>query len=253
MENKMNGNVELKYAADNYIISECNKSAWRASQTLVDSVGVKNSPLILFGASGTGKTHLAHSIIELMQQKGNTALHLSAFDFIEQLVEAIINHEGDDFRHNLVSYDILVIDDIQHFIGRIGCQGELGIILDKRISLNNPTIFTSSNHPVQFSWDNKQLESRLLSGMIVKLELADSEAQIQMLKQHLEKVGIALPYDVMSEAVRNSLGNGWLIEGVAKQLIDMVESGENITKDTVTRLLLVSHHVGDANNETEVN
>lgn len=253
MENKMNGNVELKYAADNYIISECNKSAWRASQTLVDSVGVKNSPLILFGASGTGKTHLAHSIIELMQQKGNTALHLSAFDFIEQLVEAIINHEGDDFRHNLVSYDILVIDDIQHFIGRIGCQGELGIILDKRISLNNPTIFTSSNHPVQFSWDNKQLESRLLSGMIVKLELADSEAQIQMLKQHLEKAGIALPYDVMSEAVRNTRGNGWLIEGVAKHLIDMVESGENITKDTVTRLLIVNHHVGDANNEPEVN
>jgi len=58
---------------------------------------------------------------------------------------------------------------------------------------------------------------------------------------------------VMLEAVRNTRGNGWLIEGVAKHLIDMVESGENITKDTVTRLLLVSHHVGDANNETEVN
>jgi len=253
MENKVNGNGDQKYAVDNYIVSECNKSAWRASLNLVDSVGVKNSPLILFGASGTGKTHLAHCIVEMMQQKGLTALHLSAFDFIEQLVDAIINHEGDDFRHNLVSYDILVIDDIQHFIGRMGCQGELGVILNKRISINKPTVFTSSDHPIQFSWLDKQLESRLLSGMIVKLELADSEAQIQMLKQHLEKVGIALPYDVMLEAVRNTRGNGWLIEGVAKHLIDMVESGENITKDTVTRLLLVSHHVGDANNETEVN
>lgn len=253
MENKVNGNGDQKYAVDNYIISECNKSAWRASLNLVDSVGVKNSPLILFGASGTGKTHLAHCIVEMMQQKGLTALHLSAFDFIEQLVDAIINHEGDDFRHNLVGYDILVIDDIQHFIGRMGCQGELGVILNKRISIKKPTVFTSSDHPIQFSWLDKQLESRLLSGMIVKLELADSEAQIQMLKQHLEKAGIALPYDVMSEAVRNTRGNGWLIEGVAKHLIDMVESGENITKDTVTRLLIVNHHVGDANNEPEIN
>ena len=252
MENKVNGNGDQKYAVDNYIISECNKSAWRASLNLVDSVGVKNSPLILFGASGTGKTHLAHCIVEMMQQKGLTALHLSAFDFIEQLVDAIINHEGDDFRHNLVGYDILVIDDIQHFIGRMGCQGELGVILDKRISLNKPTVFTASKHPIHFTWCDKQFESRLLSGMVIKLDLADSKTQVQILKQHLDKVGLSLPYDLMSEAVRNTCGNGWIIEGVAKQLIDMVESGENITKDTVSRLLLVNHHAGDANNETEV-
>ena len=170
MENKMNDNGYQNYTAENYIISECNKSAWRVGMTLLDDIQVKNSPLTLYGASGAGKTHLAHSIIELMQQKENTALHLSAFDFIEQLVDAIINHEGDDFRHNLVSYDILVSDDIQHFIGRMGCQGELGVILNKRISLYKPTVFTSSDHPIRFSWDNKQLESRLLSGLIVKLE-----------------------------------------------------------------------------------
>ena len=50
MENKVNGNGDQKYAVDNYIISECNKSAWRASLNLVDSVGVKNSPLILISA-----------------------------------------------------------------------------------------------------------------------------------------------------------------------------------------------------------
>jgi len=252
MERKINDNSYRKYAAKNYIVSECNKSAWRASMTLIDDIQVRNSPLTLYGASGSGKTHLAHSIIELMQQKGNTALQLSAFDFIEQLVVAITNHEGDDFRHNLISYDMLVIDDIQHFIGRMGCQGELGIILDKRISLNKPTMFTSSDHPIRFSWDNKQLESRLLSGMIIKLELPDREAQIQMLKQHLDKVGIALPYDVMSESVRTTSGNGWLIEGVAKQLIDMTERGENITKEMVTGLILVKHPSGDANNEKEV-
>ena len=252
MENKMNDNGYQNYTAENYIISECNKSAWRVGMTLLDDIQVNNSPLTLYGASGAGKTHLAHSIIELMQQKENTALHLSAFDFIEQLVDAIINHEGDDFRHNLVSYDILVIDDIQHFIGRMGCQGELGVILNKRISLNKPTVFTSSEHPIQFSWLDKQLESRLLSGMIVKLELADSETQIQILKQRLDRAGMTLPYGVMLGAVNNTCGNGWIIDGVAKQLIDMAERGENITEDTITEVLHIEYPLGKDNDEIEI-
>ena len=252
MGNKMNGNGYQKYVAANYIVSECNKNAWKVCVTLVDSIGEKNNPLILYGASGTGKSHLAHCVIEMMQQKGHTALHLSAFDFIEQLVDAITNHRGDDFRHDLVNYDILTIDDIQHFIGRMGCQGELGVIFDKRILLNKPTVLTSSEHPIQFSWLDKQLESRLLSGIMVKLELADSETQIQILKQRLDRAGMTLPYGVMLEAVNNTRGNGWIIDGVAKQLIDMAERGENITEDTITEVLHIEYSLGKDSDEKEI-
>jgi len=71
----------------------------------------------------------------------------------------------------------------------------------------------------------------------LKLELADASMQIQILKQRLVAEGIDVSQEILSESVKNTNGNGWLIEGIAKKLIDMVQQGQDITLDAVSTLL----------------
>ena len=230
--------LKLKhYAKDNFVLGESNLSAARALESTMRNLGKQNNPLTLYGASGTGKTHLARAFTNEVRNADNSVIHLSAMEFIDRLIFALSNQTEDEFRNYLVDCDLLIIDDLQHFIGRFGCQDELCIILDQRISNGKQVILTSADHPNRLDWHNGQLKSRLLSGLNLKLELADASMQIQMLKHRLVAEGIDISQELLSEAVKNTNGNGWLIEGVAKQIIDMVQQGHDITQDAVSKLL----------------
>lgn len=225
------------YTKSNFVLGNSNNSAARALESTVRNLGKQNNPLTLYGVSGTGKTHLVRAFTDEVRNADNSVIHLSAMEFIDRLIFALSNQTEDEFRNYLVDCDLLIIDDLQHFIGRFGCQDELCIILDQRISNGKQVILTSADHPKQLDWHNGQLKSRLLSGLNLKLELADASMQIQMLKHRLVAEGIDISQELLSEAVKNTNGNGWLIEGVAKQIIDMVQQGHDITQDAVSKLL----------------
>lgn len=230
--------LKLKhYAKDDLVLGESNLTAARVLESTMRNLGKQNNPLTLYGASGTGKTHFARAFTDEVRNADNSVIHLSAMEFIDQLVFALSNQTEDEFRNNLIDCDLLIIDDLQHFIGRFGCQDELCIILDQRIANGKQVILTSVEHPQQLDWHNGQLKSRLLSGLNLKLELADASMQIQMLRQRLVAEGIDISQELLSEAVKNTNGNGWLIEGVAKQIIDMAHQGHDITQDEVSKLL----------------
>ena len=125
------------------------------------------------------------------------------------------------------------------FVGRFGCQDELCLILDNRLANGKQTIFTANETLKEMDWHNRHLASRLLSGLTVKMDLADKAMQIQILSKRLEPAKISLSQELLAEAVKNTNGNGWLIEGVAKQIIDMSMQGIEITQDTLAQNLQV--------------
>ena len=119
-----------KYNKENYIIGNSNINAWNAGEAAIKNLGIQSNPLVFYGASGSGKTHLSRILLNQAKKDGRTVSHLSAMEFIDNLVTALFKQAEDDFRHELLDYDVLIIDDLQHFVGRIGCQGELQLIID---------------------------------------------------------------------------------------------------------------------------
>lgn len=227
------------YTLDNLVIGKSNHIAFRSIENSLTNMGVQNNPLTLYGASGSGKTYLAHIWMKHVVQARQSAIHLSAMEFIDQYVFALSNQTEDEFRNDIIKCDLLIIDDLQHFVGRFGSQDELCLILDQRIANDKQTIFTSSKHPKSLDWNSLLLESRLLSGLNIELQLPDTSMQIQILKKKLMAVGVEISEDLLARAIENTNGNGWIIEGVAKQIFDMSMQRIEINENTVVSLLQV--------------
>lgn len=227
------------YNKENFVIGNSNNAAIKSIDITVNSEEAINNPLVLYGKSGTGKTHFAHIVANELRRIGKSVYQMSAMEFIDRLIFAMSNQNEDEFRQDLVECDVLIIDDLQHFVGRFGCQDELCLILDNRIANGKLVIFTANETLKEMDWHNRHLASRLLSGLTVKMDLADEAMQIQILSKRLEATTISLSEDLLAEAVRKTKGNGWLIEGVARQIVDMSMQGMEITHDTLLQNLQV--------------
>ena len=227
------------YVKEKFVIGDSNNAAIQSVDVTLNSEETQNNPLVLYGASGTGKTHFAHIAAIELRRIGKTVYQMSAMEFIDRLVFAMSNQTEDEFRQEMIECDVLIIDDLQQFVGRFGCQDELCLILDNRLANGKQTIFTANETLKEMDWHNRHLASRLLSGLTVKMDLADKAMQIQILSKRLEPAKISLSQELLAEAVKNTNGNGWLIEGVAKQIIDMSMQGIEITQDTLAQNLQV--------------
>ena len=235
-EPKPGTTVYQNYSKNNFIIGDSNRMAVKSIEATISNLGTQNNPFILYGASGSGKTHLAHAFTEELRNTDKSVFHLSAMDFLDRLVFALSNQCEDEFRQEMVECDVLIIDDLQHFVGRFGAQDELYLILNDRIANSKQVIITANEHPKKMDWHSNQLASRLLSGLNVKVELADEIMQTQILSNRMEAAKISISNELLAEAIKNTNGNGWLIEGVAKQLIDMSRQGVEINHASISEL-----------------
>ena len=227
------------YVKDNFVIGDSNRTAVRSIEITVNSEETKNNPLILYGEPGTGKTHLANMFAIALTQIGKSVIQFSAIEFIDRFIIALSNQTEDEFRQDLVECDVLIVDDLQQFVGRFGTQDELCLILNDRMANGKQVILIANEQLKELDWHNKHLASRLLSGLNVKIEPADEAMQLQILAKRLESANVTLPQDLLAEAMKNTKGNGWLIEGVAKQIIDLSLQGIDITPDTLAQNLQV--------------
>jgi chromosomal replication initiation ATPase DnaA len=74
------------------------------------------SVLVLFGASGSGKTHLAYGVVRHWQSLlgAASALYTTAADFRHQLNDAVKRQAELSFRAEFRGRQLLAIDDLQH-------------------------------------------------------------------------------------------------------------------------------------------
>ena len=99
----------------NFVEGECNRLARSAGLAVANAPG-KNpfNPLLIYGNSGLGKTHLAQAIgIQVKEKFPETVvLYVNAVKFQTQFVEAIRNNNKNDFLHFYQMIDVLIIDDV---------------------------------------------------------------------------------------------------------------------------------------------
>ena len=107
---------------DSFIAGESNRMARTAGLAIAKEPGKTIfNPVFIYGSSGVGKTHLANAIGNAVVQSNPDArvLYVGANTFKMQYQEAVQRNKVPEFLVFYQSVDVLIVDDIQFFCGRV--------------------------------------------------------------------------------------------------------------------------------------
>ena len=244
---KMNIDPRLnaEYSFENFVEGECNRLARSAGFAVSNNPGgTAFNPLLIYGDSGLGKTHLAQAIgIEIKDKfQDKTVLYVPANRFQTQFVEAIRNNTKNDFLHFYQMIDVLIIDDVHEFAGKEKTQDIFFHIFNHLHQSGKQLILTCDKPPVELQGLEQRLLSRFKWGLSADLQIPDYETRVAILKQKTYKDGIVLPEEVVEYIATHITDNvreleGALISLLAQSTLNKKEITLNLAKEMIDKLI----------------
>ena len=160
---KENLNLYEKYTFDNFIEGECNFTALKACQTIVEHPGdAAMNLLLVYGAPGLGKTHLLQSIAASLQKTRPELriLYRQAYDFLRDY-SAIgdaakikdwgkVNELKQKFSDIYEHCDVLLLDDIQLLKNGLKSQERLSMLIKYMSRMGRQVVLSCDCHPSKF-------------------------------------------------------------------------------------------------------
>jgi chromosomal replication initiator protein len=191
---KQNGRIRQDYNFDSFAVSDSNQLAYTASLAVAQDLGGKYNPLFLYGTVGVGKTHLMHSIANVVYKtKPNaTVIYLTTEEFTNEVVEAIQFKTTQQLRRKFRNIDLLLLDDIQFLTGKEKVQEELFHTFNSLIDKKGQVIFSSDRPPHEIKKLEPRLASRFEGGLAVDIEPPDFELRTAILLIKSGKYGFSL-------------------------------------------------------------
>jgi chromosomal replication initiator protein len=206
--------------------------------------GTAFNPLLIYGDSGLGKTHLAQAIgIEVKELfSDKTVLYVNANKFQTQFVDAIRNNNKNDFLHFYQMIDVLIIDDVHEFAGKEKTQDTFFHIFNHLHQSGKQLILTSDKPPVELQGMESRLLSRFKWGLSADLQIPDFETRMAILKKKTYNDGIELPEEVLEYIATHISDNireleGALISLLAQSTLNKKEITLELTKEMIDKLI----------------
>lgn len=230
---------------DNFIEGECNRLARSAGYAVAKNPGgTAFNPLLIYGESGLGKTHLAQAIgIEVKELfPDKIVLYVNANKFQTQFVDAIRNNNKNDFLHFYQMIDVLIIDDVHEFAGKEKTQDTFFHIFNHLHQSGKQLILSSDKPPVELQGMESRLLSRFKWGLSADLQAPDFETRMAILKKKTYNDGIDLPEEVLEYISTHISDNireleGALISLLAQSTLNKKEITLELTKEMIDKLI----------------
>ena len=230
---------------ENFIEGECNRLARSAGFAVSKNPGgTAFNPLLIYGESGLGKTHLAQAIgIEVKELfPDKTVLYVNANKFQTQFVDAIRNNNKNDFLHFYKMIDVLIIDDVHEFAGKEKTQDTFFHIFNHLHQSGKQLILSSDKPPVELQGMESRLLSRFKWGLSADLQAPDFETRMAILKKKTYNDGIELPEEVLEYISTHISDNireleGALISLLAQSTLNKKEITLDLTKEMIDKLI----------------
>ena len=182
-----------RYLFENFVIGDCNQLAHAACMAVAEAPGRnKFNPLILYGGTGMGKTHLLQGIAHFCQENETVQkiVYRTSEEFTREYIEFVQkNKDSRAFYKSYKSADILLIDDIQFLAGKPGTQDEFFNIFSALHSFNRQIVITSDRPPSQIQGLHSRLLSRFDTGFLADLQPPNLETRLAILHKKSERDG----------------------------------------------------------------
>jgi chromosomal replication initiator protein len=216
-------------AARHFVAGPENHLVEIAVRSVIEGPTNGYNPLVFYGPSGTGKSHLAHGLAAAWKARDRRqrVVCTSAVDFARELADAIETQGVDEFRLKHRGAAFLVLEDLGMLAsrksGKLNAQEELIQTLDTMVAEERWVVVTAPVPPTALQGILPALQSRLTAGLVVGLSPPGIDARLAILEQMAAIRDIALP-----ESVARVLAEGLVVTApeLAGSLVQLAAPAE---------------------------
>jgi len=234
-------NLNPRYTFENFIKGDSNQLARAAAMAVANNPGGTSfNPLVIYGGTGLGKTHLMHALANyaVATGKAKRVVYASSEKFTVDFVEAIQTDKVTEFSNFYRSMDLLVVDDIQFFAGKEKTQDNFFHTFNTLYQLGKQIVLSSDVPPKELKGLDERLISRFQCGLTADIQPPDLETRIAILQKKSEENNLELPQEVLEFIAANVTNNireleGCLISLLARASLENREINIELARDVL--------------------
>jgi chromosomal replication initiator protein len=219
---------------EGFVVGASNRLAHASAQMVAEQPG-RLSPLLVYGPTGVGKTHLLEGIWSAARKSRPEihAVYLSAEQFTTYFVEALRGSGLPNFRRKYRGVELLIIDGLQFFAGKRATLDELLHTTDTLLREGRQLVFAADRAATDLRELSDELVARLSAGMACSIDPPDYPTRLGILRQLAQSRGLALPDDVADFVATHLTAHARELSGALNRL----EAAARMLRKPITRAL----------------
>ena len=234
-----------RYSFENFVTAPSNRFAHAAAVAVAEAPGRSYNPLMIYGDSGLGKTHLLHALGHYVRSYFDrvTVRYVSTEELTNDFITAISENRTAQFRRHYRDVDVLLIDDIQFLESKIQTQEEFFHTFNTLHNAQKQIVMTSDRPPRSLEALEPRLRSRFEWGLITDVQPPDLETRIAILRKKAGSESLQAPSEVLEYIASKISSNIRELEGALirvtafanlnRQSVDL-PLAEMVLKDLIT-------------------
>jgi chromosomal replication initiator protein len=188
-----------RYSFDTFVIGSSNRFAHAAAVAVAEAPGKAYNPLLVYGDSGLGKTHLLHAIGHYVRNlwTGAKIRYVSSEAFTNDVINAIKDANTAALQRRYRDVDVLLVDDIQFLEGKQQTQEEFFHTFNTLHNANKQIVISSDRPPKRLTQLEDRLRKRFEWGLLTDVQPPDLETRIAILRKKAAADRLSAPADVL--------------------------------------------------------
>lgn len=228
------------FTFDSFVVGNNNRIVHAAARAVSEAPGKAYNPLFIYGGVGLGKTHLLQAIAsEVHRRRPRAKINfLTSEEFVNLYVEALQLKKLAQFRRQVRSLDLLLIDDVHFFEGKVGSSEEFFHTFNALHNAHKQIVLASDRTPQQMNGLEQRLVSRFEWGLSEQILPPEFETRVAILKKKQEAHSIKLSDDILyliANRIPSNIRN--LESALTKLIMNISAFGCDMTVDRAEELL----------------
>lgn len=234
------------YQFDTFVIGNNNQFAYASARAVVDKLGSLYNPLLLYGGSGLGKTHLLHAIGNHIQEHNpNLVVMYQTTDrFITEFINAVRFDGVAKFQSKYKHVDVLLVDDIQFMVNKEQTQEIFFQVFNNLYETNKQIVLSCDTLPRYLGGLVDRLKSRLEWGLVADVQVPMLETKIAILKRKAQMQREILPDEVAQVIAQQEIASVRELEGALIRVLAYASlTNQPLSVDLVRKVLGVGQEM----------